>query len=106
MLKNRIGSYENEINSVLGQKLEGEEGIRELMKAFHFDDLDYIIKGIHDAGIKFGDWGFLNGKFHIFKNMRYIKYLLSPGKKNFYLGMAKNLLPGKVLQQIFIHLLT
>lgn len=106
ILNNTVDSYENEINRVLEKKLNGEMELRELWKSFTFDDLDYIMKIIHDAGIKLGECGFFTGEIHILKKMRYVKYLLSPGRKNIYLCMAKKLLPAKAIHKIFAYLLT
>lgn len=106
ILSNSVDNYENEINNILGQKQKGEEALRELWRTFHYDDLDYVIKTIQDADIKLGDCGFFNGKFHMIKKVGYIKFLLSPGKKNFYINLARKLLPVKVLNWVFTYLLT
>jgi digeranylgeranylglycerophospholipid reductase len=106
ILNNNVDSYEGEINRVLNKKLKGELGLRELWKAFIFEEVDYIIKVIHDAGIKLGDCGFFTGEIHILEKMGYVKYLLSPGRKNFYLSMAKRFLSERIVHQIFTYLLT
>lgn len=73
IMKNEVNQYGHEINQALGNKLDGETRLANLVYKLHPTMLDHVVKHVHSSKKTLGEYAFLNGNGDAFSKFGVIK---------------------------------